>query len=453
MLLLPAHFFIANELASPLLLLVEATKAVSEGDLSPRSLLASRDELGVLTQSFNKMTRQLFEARASVEKNRTELENAKTYLESVLANMSAGVMVLDSQFTLLTCNQSVGRILQKNPENHIGKPLASIEGMCLFTDIIIKIFSEQNAHSFAGGNAQHWQKQIEIPRLPDSFEKTHRNEMDDENVIALLTRGSRLPVASGSGYLVVFDDISDVISAQRSLAWREVARRLAHEIKNPLTPIQLSAERLQMKLAKKLAAEDAAILEKSTHTIINQVSAMKHMVDDFRDYAKTPPLTLSALNLNALIEEILQLYLAEDGHDIIHVRLAPILPEVMGDATQMRQVIHNLLQNAQDAAVENASRNNFLPHIEIKTEEFRYHSSTEEFHTGVRMTITDNGSGFAPKIMARAFEPYITTKPRGTGLGLAMVKKIIEEHGGRVDIRNRNHETGAEVSVLLLKLA
>ncbi len=440
-------FLIASDLAKPLLLLAEGTKAVAEGNLSPRPIVTTSDELGTLTQSFNTMTKQLADARATVEKNRTELENAKAYLESVLANMSAGVMVLDGQFRLVTCNESVESILQLDFEPHIGEPLAAIEGLRTFVDAITRAFTEQSAQTAAGGakrDSRHWQQQIEIPRNMEGS--------DGEHDITLLARGSYLPVISGAGYVVVFDDISDVISAQRSIAWGEVARRLAHEIKNPLTPIQLSAERLQMKLETKLSQPDAAMLSKSTATIVNQVTAMKRMVDDFRDYAKTPPAVLSPLNLNGLIEEILNLYLGGDERDIIHTKLAATLPRVMGDATQLRQVVHNLLQNAQDA-VSDRTDHIPAPRIDVVTEEIHYRSSDGETRAAVRLSITDNGPGFAPKILARAFEPYVTSKPRGTGLGLAMVKKIVDEHGGRIDIQNRADENGAKVSILLLKLA
>ncbi|HEV2609331.1 MAG TPA: ATP-binding protein [Noviherbaspirillum sp.] len=439
-------FLIAGDLAKPLLLLAEGTKAVAEGNLSPRPIVTTSDELGTLTQSFNTMTRQLSEARASVEKNRAELENAKAYLESVLANMSAGVMVLDKHFRLVTCNESVERILRHNFDAHIGQPLSSIGGLEPLANAFTKAFSEQSAQSASAdsGLSGHWQQQIEVPRKDAG--------PDDDSGITLLARGSHLPVAAGTGYVVVFDDISDVISAQRSIAWGEVARRLAHEIKNPLTPIQLSAERLQMKLESKLSPQDAAMLTKGTGTIVNQVSAMKRMVDDFRDYAKTPPAVLEPLDLNALVEEILHLYLSGDDRDIIKTSLAPALPRVMGDATQLRQVIHNLLQNAQDAA-DDKSGDGHAPHIDVRTEAIPYDGSDGSRHVAVRLTIVDNGPGFSSKILARAFEPYVTSKPKGTGLGLAMVKKIIDEHGGRVDIQNRADGNGAKVAILLLKLA
>ncbi|EJL81040.1 signal transduction histidine kinase involved in nitrogen fixation and metabolism regulation [Herbaspirillum sp. CF444] len=459
-------FLIASDLAKPLLLLAEGTKAVAEGDLSPRPIVSTSDELGTLTQSFNIMTRQLLEARTSVEKNRAELENAKAYLESVLANMSAGVMVLDSEFCIVSVNDSVRRILGYDFSGRIGTPLHTIEGQALFAEAIIKAFSEQRAQlaSDAPQDSLHWQQQIELPHrgintstdggidvpAPEHRKEGHKEGDSASGKTTLLARGSHLPVESGVGYVVVFDDISNVISAQRSIAWGEVARRLAHEIKNPLTPIQLSAERLQMRLSDKLLPQDAAILAKGTTTIVNQVTAMKHMVDDFREYAKTPPAKPSALDLNALTEEILHLYLAGDGRDSIHVRLAPDLPKVMGDATQLRQVIHNLLQNAQDAVAENGD---IAPRIEVATELVKYQGSGGAARSAVRLTITDNGPGFASKILANAFEPYVTSKPKGTGLGLAMVKKIIDEHGGRVDIQNRSETRGAKILILLLKLA
>ncbi|EJN00294.1 ATP-binding protein [Herbaspirillum sp. YR522] len=453
-------FLIASDLAKPLLLLAEGTKAVAEGNLSPRPIVSTSDELGTLTQSFNTMTRQLLEARTSVERNRAELENAKAYLESVLANMSAGVMVLDDQFNIVSSNDSVRRILGYDFGGDVGTPLQTIEPQARFAHAIIRAFSEQRAQHSAenrpqgAADALHWERQIELPRQPGAAGDIDGDQGNagkpDQDKITLFARGSHLPVHNGVGYVVVFDDISNVISVQRSLAWGEVARRLAHEIKNPLTPIQLSAERMQHRLSDKLMPNDAAILEKGTTTIVNQVAAMKRMVDDFRDYAKTPPAKPEALDLNALIEEILNLYLAGDGRDTIHARLAGGLPKVMGDATQMRQVIHNLLQNAQDAVGDEAQQ---APHIDVITEQIDITGANGAHQPAVRLSIIDNGPGFAAKILARAFEPYVTSKPRGTGLGLAMVKKIVEEHGGRIDIQNRTNGRGAKILILLVKLA
>ncbi|MFC0133618.1 PAS domain-containing sensor histidine kinase [Massilia eurypsychrophila] len=438
-------FLIASNLAQPLLVLAEGTRAVAEGDLSPRPIVTTTDELGTLTQSFNTMTGQLFEARSAVERNRAALQSAKAHLESVLGNMSAGVIVLDADFNVVNSNDAVDRILLNDVSGHVGRALAEIEGLEVFAGAVTRAFSTQSAQSAAGSARQrtHWQQEIEIPR---------RVGTSDDHDITLLARGSRLPVGVGSGYIVVFDDISDVISAQRSVAWGEVARRLAHEIKNPLTPIQLSAERLQMKLEAKLSPEDVALLNRSTSTIVNQVDAMKRMVDDFRDYAKAPPAVLQPLDLNSLIREILDLYLAGDDSDIIHAALAPTLPAVMGDATQLRQVIHNLLANAQDALTERAE--GMEPaRIDVTTEAIHYQNAVGGEGTAVRLAIVDNGPGFAPRILSRAFEPYVTSKARGTGLGLPMVKKIVDEHGGRIDIQNRQDGTGASVLILLLKLA
>ena len=446
-------FLIASDLAKPLLLLAEGTKAVAEGNLSPRPIVSTSDELGTLTQSFNTMTRQLLEARTSVEKNRAELENAKAYLESVLANMSAGVMVLDGQFNIVSANDSVRRILGYDFSANIGTPLQTIESQAPFAQAIIRAFSEQLAqHSGEAGDGLHWQRQFELSRQPGvSFEANdEQGGKPDHDKLTLLARGSHLPVENGVGYVVVFDDISNVISAQRSIAWGEVARRLAHEIKNPLTPIQLSAERLQHRLSDKLMPGDAAILEKGTTTIVNQVTAMKRMVDDFRDYARTPPAKPVALDLNALIEEILNLYLSGDGRDVIHARLAPQMAKVLGDATQMRQVIHNLLQNAQDAVVDDGQE---APRIDVLTEQIDIAAANGQRQPAVRLSIMDNGPGFSAKILARAFEPYVTSKTKGTGLGLAMVKKIVEEHGGRIDIQNRTEGRGAKIVILLVKLA
>jgi nitrogen fixation/metabolism regulation signal transduction histidine kinase len=356
---------------------------------------------------------------------------------------------MDADGVVVNSNDAVHRILQVDASALAGRPLDAIEGLEAFAGAVTRAFSAQSAHSAAGRGRRHgdqrahWQQQIEVPRRPGS---------NDDHDLTLLARGSRLPVGAGSGFIVVFDDISDVISAQRSVAWGEVARRLAHEIKNPLTPIQLSAERMQMKLADRLDPQGAELLKKGTDTIVNQVDAMKRMVDDFRDYAKAPPAVLGPLDLNDLIGQILNLYLAEDGSDVIHAALAPRLPRVMGDATQLRQVIHNLLQNAQDALAD-APPAEEPPRIDVVTEVIHYVGADGAAGIAVRLAIVDNGPGFAPKILSRAFEPYVTSKVRGTGLGLPMVKKIVDEHGGRIDVANRADGSGASVSILLLKLA
>jgi nitrogen fixation/metabolism regulation signal transduction histidine kinase len=253
----------------------------------------------------------------------------------------------------------------------------------------------------------------------------------------LLLRGTRLPAGAEGGSVVVFDDITHLAEAQRAAAWAEVARRLAHEIRNPLTPIQLSAERMHAKLAGRLSGTEAEILERSTQTIVNQVAALKSMVEAFSQYARTPEPSMRELDLNALTREVLTLYESSLG-GIVRLELAPQLPVVVGDAGQLRQVIHNLLQNAQDALAETGE-----PRIVIAT-------GAED--GAVRLGVTDNGCGFAEQVMQRAFEPYVTTKPRGTGLGLAIVKKIVEEHGGTVTISNV-HPHGAVVTLRLPVIA
>lgn len=448
-------FQIASNLAKPLLLLAQGTKAVAEGNLSPRPIVSGSDELGTLTQSFNAMTRQLAEAREQAERSRADLEAAKAYLESVLANMSAGVIVLDHNFRLIGCNDVVSRILRHDLMPYVGNELSDIDGLEAFSAALTQAFSEFSAQTAGSVSPQnlHWQKQIEIPRETSEDSVKGSGNAKNENVIILLARGSYHSVNNENRYIVVFDDITDVISAQRSIAWGEVARRLAHEIKNPLTPIQLSAERLQMKLQDKLDENDTSILLKSTDTIVNQVTAMKQMVDDFRNFAKTPPALLKPLDLNALVEDIVHLYSGDDSHDIIHTHLAPDLPEIMGDETQLRQVIHNLLQNAQDAVSEVENTGQYVPSIELMTEKVHYQDASNQICIAVRLSVMDNGLGFAEKILSRIFEPYITTKERGTGLGMAMVKKIVDEHGGRIDVQNRKDTNGAKVSILLLQLA
>lgn len=404
-------FVLSRRLSGPLAELAQGTQAVARGDFSRRVKVQSRDELGILTNSFNSMTRQLEDARNVTETSRAELETTKTYLENILANLSAGVLVFDADFTLTTANRSAGDILGQDIGRLSGRRLGE---WTQHTELAANIRDDFRDHGEAP-----WQQQVEL---------SGRGQV-------LLLRGSQLSTVGG-GYIVVFDDISLLVQAQRASAWGEVARRLAHEIKNPLTPIQLSAERLQMKLAGKLAADDMVVLNRATQTIVNQVTSMKNMVDDFRDYARTPAPVMGALDLNRLIGEVLGLY----GHvgPVIDTRLAPGLPAVTGDTNQLRQVIHNLLQNAQDALVGTAAAR-----IELRT---------ELAGNKVHLAIIDNGGGFPQNIIQRAFEPYVTTKPKGTGLGLAIVKKIIDEHHGTISIENRTEGTlvlGAQIRIVL----
>jgi nitrogen fixation/metabolism regulation signal transduction histidine kinase len=258
-------------------------------------------------------------------------------------------------------------------------------------------------------------------------------------VINLIARGALLPA---DRKLLVFDDISDVVSAQRSIAWGEVARRLAHEIKNPLTPIQLSAERLEHRLGGKLTDNDQALLVKSVKTIVDQVDAMKRLVNEFRDYARLPHADLKPLHLNTLIQDVMHLYPPTPGVPAVTCQLDPDCPPVLGDAQQLRQIIHNLVQNAQDATIASHTGADALPPVQVLTE---WRPSSER----VRLVVQDMGGGFPEKILQRAFEPYVTTKAKGTGLGLAVVKKIADEHQARITLSNTDlpDTRGAKVSI------
>jgi nitrogen fixation/metabolism regulation signal transduction histidine kinase len=405
-------FVLSERLAAPLSFLVEGTQAVAKGDFSTRATVPSRDELGALTQSFNAMREQLAEAREVVERNQAQLASAHAYVESLLANLSAGVLAFDGDLRLRSFNRSAGALLEVDFEPLLGMPPAQWNER---SGELAGIGGDLAALLGASGETE-WQKQIE------------RSAQTGAQM--LLIRGTRLP--SGAGFVVVFDDITHVLQAQRDAAWTEVARRLAHEIKNPLTPIQLSAERLEFKLGDKLAAADADILRRSTRTIVKQVSALKTMVDAFRHYARMPDPSRQELDVNALLRDVLTLY--ESLGDCVRAELAPEALRVVGDPAQLRQVIHNLLQNAQDAL--GGVRE---PRIVIKT---------EPAGEAAKITITDNGCGFPAELMKRAFEPYVTTKPKGTGLGLVIVKKIVEEHGGKIEIGNVAPQ-GARIAVTL----
>jgi nitrogen fixation/metabolism regulation signal transduction histidine kinase len=403
---------LARRLSEPLANLSQATQAIARGDFSRQTPVTSRDEFGVLTESFNSMTRQLDEARRVVETNRTALETAKARLENILANLTAGVLVFDSQLALSIANHGARGIL--------GADLDACAGVELdqWPQSLQPFAAHVREQLLASRNAKPWQIEFEL----EGTGKT------------LLARGAAL--LSASGTVVVFDDITHLIQAQRATAWAEVARRLAHEIKNPLTPIQLSAERLESKLAGKLSPEDSEVLRRATQTIVNQVTALKAMANDFRDYARLPAPHPVRMDLNALVGEVLALY--EHSDVPIRARLAPQLPAVWADATQIRQVLHNLLQNAQDALAQpRAARRE--PAIEVLT---------ELVADKVRFSVSDNGEGFPAELMTRIFEPYVTTKPRGTGLGLAIVKKIVDEHRGTISIESHPAE-GASVSVFL----
>ncbi len=395
-------------------LLAESARAVGEWDFSRMNPVRSQDELGALTHSFNTMTRRLADASAAMERNKQELESAKTYLESILGNLSAGVLAFDEQLHLRTANAAAENILGVQFSASGGTKLA--DWGTVYPDILPLAAEVSRRIDEAPGKL--WENQVEVIGILGAR--------------TLLVRGTRLAQNAGGGYVVVFDDITRMLHAQRDAAWGEVARRLAHEIKNPLTPIQLSAERLEHKLKGKLPEAEAEMVKRSTAIIVNQVAALKSMVDDFSEYARAARLRAEPISLNSLVREVLGLY--ESMGVRIVSELEPMMPKIRGDETLLRQVLHNLMQNALDALAGIEA-----PQILVKT---------ERATSGVRLSISDNGSGFDDNLLSKVFEPYVTSKPKGTGLGLAIVKKIIEEHQGQVQAMNVPPH-GASVSIVL----
>ena len=420
---------LGNQLARPLLLLAHGVRQVAAGDLTPKAILQSRDELGGLTRAFADMTQQLADARFTVDRSMQQVDSARANLQTILDNLTSGVMVLDAQGGIVSSNPGATRILRAPLAAFEGRPLVEVTGLESFAHSVqaqFDRFGEERDHH----GLDHWQQPFELDATQSPF---------SQNAIMLLARGAALPDGT---HLLVFDDISEIVSAQRAQAWGEVARRLAHEIKNPLTPIQLSAERMEMKLAAKLGDPERALLTKSVRTIVEQVDAMKRLVNEFRDYARLPAADLKPLDLNALVQNVVQLYPDDNARVRVDLDLDPRCPSIRGDAEQLRQVIHNLLQNAQDAT-EAAHRDDALQSVVLRTQ------WNDTAHR-VRLVVQDHGTGFPDNILKRAFEPYVTTKARGTGLGLAVVKKIADEHGARIDLSNRVVEgslVGAQVSL------
>ena len=423
---------LGNQLARPLLVLAEGVREVAQGNLSPKAVLQSKDELGGLTRSFAVMTQQLADARATVERSIGEVDAARANLQTMLDNLTAGVIVLNTEGVIQSANPGATRILRAPMAAYEGRRLADVPQLAEFGAAVQEQFDVHVENRGVLHALDHWQQSFFLQASGNG------NAYDGTS---LVVRGAELPDASR---LLVIDDITEIVSAQRAQAWGEVARRVAHEIKNPLTPIQLSAERMQMKLSGKLPEAEQAILAKSVRTIVEQVDAMKRLVNEFRDYARLPAAELHPLDLNALVSDVMQLYGTENAHVPVQTELDPRCPAVAGDAQQLRQVIHNLLQNAQDATEQAAQQSGALAEpVCIST---RWSESSGR----VRLTVSDSGGGFPPAILQRAFEPYVTTKPRGTGLGLAVVKKIADEHGARIDLANRMENgmvRGAQVSL------
>lgn len=415
---------LGQQLARPLLLLAEGVGEVARGDLRPKAIFATKDELGGLTRSFAAMTQQLADARSLVNHSVAELDSARAHLQTILDNLTAGVIVFNAEGLIDIVNPGATRILRLPLSAYRGRTLADVPGLQDFAQAITQRFNLY-ASDPTPGERQQWQEsyELQLPQYPEP--------------LTLLVRGAELPP---NERLIVFDDITEVVSAQRAEAWSEVARRVAHEIKNPLTPIQLSAERLQIKLESKLDAPGQQLLNRSVDTIVTQVQALKTLINEFRDYARLPTAKLVPLDLNHLINDVLALY----GHAIeqgtLHTELSPDLPWIIGDATLLRQVVHNLVQNALDSVGEHPPTS--VPaQVLIRTDA---PLNDDGSIRAVRLIVRDNGPGFPDKILKRAFEPYITTKAKGTGLGLAVVKKIADEHGALVRLRNLNRPSDAD---------
>ena len=413
MLALVIALYFARRFIEPILSLAEGAKAVAQGDFSQPRPVYRNDELGQLTRLFNHMTEQLAIAREAEELNRIRQEAARHYLETVLESLTAGVITLDEAGRLKTLNRSA--------ENILGLPLSEL----------------------SGSNWHDWPQSVpQYLLLTELFQTILATEHTGKPVQTaytggdeariLLAKATPLTADNGGGTVLVFDDITLLVRAQKEAAWGEVAKRLAHEIRNPLTPIQLSAERLAWKLQDKLGEQDAQILARSTDTIIKQVAAMKEMVEAFRNYARAPALKLEKQDLNKIIEEVLLLY--EAGACTFDAVFSNIPAVMYADTTAMRQVLHNIFKNAAEAAEEAAQ-----PEV---------HIHTDNTDGKITLTVANNGKSFGKDMLANAFEPYVTDKPTGTGLGLPVVKKIVEEHGGRIALSNPA-EGGACVKITL----
>lgn len=428
---------LGNQIARPLLVLAEGVSQVAAGDLTPKLAMQGNDELGGLTRAFASMTQQLADARHTVQRSMSQVDSARAYLQTILDNLTSGVLVLNADGSVRSANPGAARILKLPLESFRGAMLRQMAGLETFAMGVQQQFSEFLSRRLEQPN-DHWQQSFELGVAHEG--------MAAEQAQTLIARGAILPDRSR---LLVFDDISDIVSAQRAQAWGEVARRLAHEIKNPLTPIQLSAERLEMKLSGKLQPAEQAVLVKSVKTIVDQVDAMKRLVNDFRDYARLPAAVLEPVDLNALVSDVMHLY--EASTVPIQLDLDTQIPRVLGDAEQLRQVLHNLLQNAQDAAEQALALSTSLA-ADSSAASIVLRTQLLPNSGRVRLSVLDHGGGFPENILKRAFEPYVTTKQRGTGLGLAVVKKIADDHASRIEISNRIQDGivfGAQVSLSL----
>jgi nitrogen fixation/metabolism regulation signal transduction histidine kinase len=418
-----AAFHSARRLVAPVRDLAEATHAVADGDYSKRLPVASDDELGFLVRSFNDMTRRLDKSRVQANRGKRLIEGQRAYLEAVLANLSSGVISVGSDTVIRAVNRAATQCLGIDIKAYLGKQLDVVAEQHDFLAPFVEAISQ---HHKSG--SQDWQEEISL--------------FGEQGRQVLMCRGAVLqtPGQNGGGLVVVFDDVTATIQAQRDAAWGEVARRLAHEIKNPLTPIQLSAERLRRRFLADMPPEDAEIMDRATITIVNQVEAMKKMVNAFSDYARAPQISLEPMDLHQLIREVLDLYRSNDVAVEIVEQLEAESSLVDGDAGRLRQLLHNLLKNALEA-----SKGSGHARVCVAT---RCDSSSGTDQ--LVLTVTDNGPGFASGIRANLFEPYVSTKPKGSGLGLAIVKKIVEEHSGTISAENLA-SGGAQIVIRLLQ--
>jgi nitrogen fixation/metabolism regulation signal transduction histidine kinase len=415
-----AAFFTARRLVAPVADIAEGTKAVADGDYGGQLPVPKhRDEISTLVTSFNSMTQRIAQARDLAESSQRQAEAQRAYLETVLGNLSSGVMTFDPDGNLRTSNRAASEILQVDVGSMLGEQLQALSGlsqkMQQFVDLLQEPLSEKG---------QDWHSEI-----------TLYGSEGRQVLLCHSTPLAGLGDEGKSGHVLVFDDITTLIRAQRDSAWGEVARRLAHEIKNPLTPIQLAAERLRHKYLRKMHPDDSAVLDRSTHTIVQQVEAMKEMVNAFSDYARPPKMNPQPLILDQLVSEVLDLYRHSVPEIEMGSELASEQAQIEADPVRMRQVVHNLVKNAQEAVLESGGGV-----VEVSTCQ-RYAADCQF----VEFQVSDNGPGFNDQNLTNLFEPYVTTKAKGTGLGLAIVKKIIEEHGGMIWAENRDEGGGRVV--------
>ena len=421
--------FSAQRLVRPVQDLIAGTRAVGKGDFDTRLPLPSRDEMGFLVHSFNDMTKRLRRAHEEATRSQQAVERERERLGVILARLSTGVLAVDRTLTVRMANEAAGAILGTDLSAATGRSLPELSA----GNERLGQFVAALAVRFARGR-EEWREQLDLESGATHGAHGRRN---------LMCACTPLPGEGGDmGYVIVFDDITTLLQAQRDAAWGEVARRLAHEIKNPLTPIQLSAERLRRRLLASMGPRDAEILERATHTIVQQVESMQQMVNAFSEYARAPEIRVSRFSLNQLVTEVAELYRSQDPRAAIHLSLDERLEGIEADRGRVRQILNNLVTNALEA-LEGAPQ----PRLEIATRlEPGEEGQQEDNYAAV--AVCDNGPGFQRELLGRVFDPYVTSKPKGTGLGLAIVKKIVEEHGGRIEADNRP-EGGARVRVLL----